>query len=106
MTHRAPSQPDFKIMIGDEDHQAPIQLCTLHDGQLRDMLAAAGLSADVTPDSPHIRVFHVITQMATTALGTVEVCKYQCPVCAMQQFEYLRKIVAIVANQEVDPLHG
>lgn len=86
---------DFSVEIG-EDHQAPIQLCQLHHEALCDTLEGAGMPTVVAVDSPSLRAFQVLTRMATQLLGTVEVCKFQCPVCAMQQFDYITNVVRVM----------
>lgn len=98
--HRS-SGDDFAVTIGEADHQAPIMLCQLHEKSLHDILEGAGMSTEVEMDSPFIRAFHVLTRMATKSLGTVEVVKFQCPVCSMQQFDYIKNVVDLLKPGEL-----
>ncbi len=96
MKHLRPDMSgDFAVGIqtGEEDHQAPIQMCPLHHEALCDTMVRAGMSPEVSMDSTSLRAFQTIVRMATKLLGTVEVVKFQCPVCAMQQFDYITNVV-------------
>lgn len=89
---------DFAVGMttGEDDHQAPIMLCQLHHEALCDTLVGAGMSPEVSMDSASLRAFQVLTRMATKLIGTVNVVKFQCPVCAMQQFDYITNVVDLV----------
>lgn len=86
---------DFSVELG-EDHQAPIMLCHLHHEALCGTIERAGMSPEVSISSPSTRAFQILTRMATQLLGTVEVCKFQCPVCALQQFDYIENVVRVM----------
>lgn len=46
-----------------------------------------------------LRTHHAVTSFATRTLGTDAVVAVGCPVCALQQFDYLGQIIPIVLGK-------
>lgn len=92
------SNEDFRVVVADEDHQAPIQMCTPHYTDLCHELRIRGMPIDVATDSVHMKAFYGLVWIATKALGTNDVVRFQCPVCALQQFDYITEIVKVLKD--------
>jgi hypothetical protein len=85
---------DAHSFIGTAPSDAKIQLCDQHWSALQTELEKHGHF-----DSQGIlRTSHSLTKLAINALGSQSVCEFRCPVCALQNFDYVTNVCAIYAN--------
>lgn len=83
-------------LIDTQSQEAvPIQLCDHH---YEDLIKKLGVHIDM-----HHQVFHVIAAIAGHSMGTVNVIRFKCPVCAMQEFDWIAEISKIVTDSAKTP---
>jgi hypothetical protein len=85
------------IEVGEGEHaDLPIKLCEEHQGELTTKLGAMHTGMLQI-------VFHALTSSCCRSLGTVVISQFQCPICAMQKFDYIGEMIAIVTSNYTGP---
>lgn len=80
--------PEFVSTTGDSSQGYSIKLCDEHDLQL--------LTALERKPELELTAFHVITKLAVGVMGTVNVTRFGCPICALQKFDYINELAPII----------
>lgn len=78
--------------------EAPIRLCDEHEHDLQTKLQSR-------PDL-FLTTFHLLTTIASNAIGTFNVVKQGCPVCALQEFDYIGELSKILITTPERKKHG
>ena len=73
----------------------PIQLCEAHH---KDLMTQLGVHIDF-----HHQAFHILAVIAGRAMGSENLVKLKCPVCAMQEFDWIKNVVEIVSINITTP---
>jgi len=73
----------------------PIKLCEAHHDDLTKQLG-------VHIDYSH-QAFHILAVIAGRAMGSENLVKLHCPVCAMQEFDWIKNVVEIVSANVTTP---
>lgn len=82
-------------VVLDKPDAAAIQLCEDHHKDLQTQL---GVNLDY-----HHQAFHILAVIAGKAMGSDNVVRFKCPVCAMQEFDWIKSVVEIVAANVKKP---
>lgn len=81
---------DFVSRLGNLNDAPVISLCEEHNRELIQKLENR-VELELT-------AFHVLTKIATSAIGTVNVARFGCPVCALMQFDYISELVPAITR--------
>lgn len=72
-----------------------IRLCEEHHA---DLLKQLGVHIDM-----HHQVFHILAVIAGKSMGTENLMRFKCPVCAMQEFDWIKEVVSTVTDNVKTP---
>lgn len=67
--------------------EAPIRFCQDHWDRLVSL---------VQDEKKVMAGFDTLTRLSLRTIGAVDVCKFGCPVCALNQFDYIQAIASVL----------
>jgi hypothetical protein len=91
-----PTDPgEIKVLMdGDEgSEKAPIRFCQEH----WDRLVAA-----INDEAKVMAAFDTLTRLSLRTLGSVDVCKFGCPVCALNKFDFIAAMAEVLTTEPVE----
>lgn len=74
--------------VEDGDPEPKIQLCDAHDLEMREELA----ENQAFTEKAYLKAFHALCTLAAQTIGTDGLTEFKCPVCAFQQFPFIKRM--------------